>query len=65
MVLLEEDGLAYQLGWICSKMVAMRWMVQQLVLLHVDGGLIDEHVVDVLRWRSTGGCAAARGGSAT
>ena len=26
----------------------MRWMLQLLVLLRVDGGLVDEHVVVVL-----------------
>ena len=29
-------------------MMAMRWMLQLLVMLRVDGGLVDEHVVAVL-----------------
>jgi hypothetical protein len=43
--LLREDGLENLLEWICSKM-AMRWMLH--VLLHVDGGLVDEHAVGLL-----------------
>ena len=43
--LLREDGLENLLEWIYSKM-AMRWMLH--VLLHVDGGLVDEHAVGLL-----------------